>query len=82
MLVRPCVMLAIVITDHHHLTTMMTTSDLGQRESPRLNIAYPLKAKKLVIHVSNVSRVVVPMVKVILLEPYPLVTPRKGLVLA
>lgn len=81
-LVRPCVMLAIVISDHHHLTTMMTTSDLGQRENPRLNIAYPSKANKLVIHVSNESQVVVPKVKVTLLEPYPLVTSRKGLVLA
>jgi hypothetical protein len=79
-LVRPCAFFAIVISAHHHLTAMMTSTDLGLGESPRSNIAYPHKARKSVIHVSDVSRDVVPMVKVILPESNPLVTSREGLV--
>lgn len=58
----------------------MTSSDLGQGESLRLNLAYPLEATKIVIHISILSQDVVPMVKVVLLESYPLVTSGKGLV--
>lgn len=79
-LVRPCPIFVVVDKVHHHLINMMTSTDLGLGESPRSNIAYPSKASKEVIHVSNESRDVVPMVKVTLLEPNPLVTSRKGLV--
>lgn len=59
---------------------MKTPSDLGLGESPRLNIAYPQKACKLIIHVLDEKRGVVSKVKVKLLEPHPLVTSGKGLV--
>lgn len=64
----------------HHLIYMVTLSGLGLGESPRPNLAYPLKANEKVIHVSFKTRDVVPMVKVRLLESHPLVTSGKGLV--
>lgn len=64
----------------HHLVIMMTSSDLGQGESPRLNLAYPSEACKSVIHVSDKTRDVVPKVKVKLLESHPLVTIGGGLI--
>jgi hypothetical protein len=53
---------------------MMTSSDLGGEESSKLNLAYPLKANEEVIHVPSKTQDVVLMVKVVLLEPHPLVT--------
>uniref|UniRef100_UPI001FA6C0EA hypothetical protein n=1 Tax=Ciborinia camelliae TaxID=647257 RepID=UPI001FA6C0EA len=77
---RPRAMFTVESKAFHHLIYMMTSSDLGLGESPRPNLAYPLEANKKVIHVSFKTRDVVPMVKVILLESYPLVTSGKGLV--
>jgi hypothetical protein len=81
-LVRLCVLYLIESKVLHHLVNMVTSSDLGRRESLRLNLAYPQKANKSVIHVSDPSQDVVPMVKVLLLESNPLVTSGEGLVQA
>ena len=79
-LVRPFIIFAIKDEVLLHLIYMLTSSDLGLEESSRLNIAYLSEAKRKRIHVWTDSRDVVPTVKVILLEPYPLVTSREGLV--
>jgi len=79
-LVRPCASLATVRKSHLHLIIMLATSGLGRGENPRLNLAYLLKAHKLVIQEPSEVQVAVSMVKVILLESNPLVTSREGLV--
>lgn len=79
-LVRPCPESMVVSKAYHHLIYMMTSTDLGIGENPMLNLAYPIKANEGVIHVSSKTQDVVPMVKVVLLESYPLVTSGKGLV--
>ena len=79
-LVRLCAVFATVGLTHLHLTIMLATSGLGQGESSWLNLAYLLKACKMIIKVLIEMQVAVPMVKVILLESYPLVTSREELV--
>lgn len=81
-LVRLCAVFATVGLTHLHLTIMLATSGLGQGESSWLNIAYLLEACKMIIKVLIEMQVAVPMVKVILLESYPLVTSREELVYA
>jgi len=80
LLVRLCAVFATVGLTHLHLTIMLATSGLGQGESSWLNIAYLLEACKMIIKVLIKMQVAVPMVKVILLESYPLVTSREELV--
>jgi hypothetical protein len=79
-LVRPCAIFATVRKSHLHLIIMLATSGLGQGENPRLNLAYLLKAYKMVIQESIEMQVAVSMVKVILLESNPLVISGEGLV--
>ena len=79
-LVRLCAVFATVGLTHLHLTIMLATSGLGQGESSWLNLAYLLEACKMIIKVLIEMQVAVPMVKVILLESYPLVTSREELV--
>ena len=79
-LVRLCALYLVGNKILHHLVNMMTSSDLGRRESLRLNIAYLPKAKKSKIHVYDSTQDVVPMVKVVLLESNPLVTSGEGLI--
>lgn len=81
-LVRPWTNIATMRKSHLHLTEMLATSGLSQGENPRLNTAYLLKASKMGIQVTIDLRVADPTVKVKLLESNPLVTSRKGLVLA
>lgn len=79
-MVRPCAPFAIESSALRYLVYIMTSSGLGQGESPRLNLACQIKALKSGIYVKDSTRDVVPMVKVILLESNPLVTSREGFV--
>ena len=80
--VRRCALFILGNSIPRYLTIVAVTSDSVGRESSPVNIAYLVKASLILNQVNVMMRVVIPMVKVKLLESNSPGHYRKGLVLA